>query len=104
MNLNKWKGIYEYICWDWALVLKKNYRAAVSQKLRTTTLKPMNSVEVGQFTRLRHAACYLIRLIGSSVYFYVFHKTALALYSIRETIRHEASYGVSVVLFVDSGA
>jgi len=25
MNLKKWKGIYEYICWDRALVLwKKN--------------------------------------------------------------------------------
>jgi len=21
MNFKKWKGIYEQICWDWALVL-----------------------------------------------------------------------------------
>jgi len=41
---------------------KKNYRAAVSQRLRNTALEPMNSVEVGQFSRLRHAACYLLRL------------------------------------------
>ena len=68
---------------------------ATSKKMKT--LEPMNSVEVGQFTRLRHAACYLLHLIGSSVYFYVFHKTAPALYSIRKTIRIEASYFVSVV-------
>jgi len=63
---------------------------ATSKKVKT--LEPMNSVEVGQFRRLRHAACYLFHLTGSCVYFYVFHKTAPALYSIRRTIQHEASY------------
>ena len=38
---------------------------ATSKKVQT--LEPMNSVEVGQFTRLRLAACYLLHLIGSSV-------------------------------------
>ena len=39
MKLEKWKGIYEQICWDRALVFwKKNLEATVSQRLRNTAL------------------------------------------------------------------
>jgi len=40
MNLKKWEGIYEKICWDGPSSYEKRiYRAAVSQRLRNTDLE-----------------------------------------------------------------